>query len=182
LTPEVAEKSEDLQAVESVIIHGALRSGDHRRASISEMKDAFLEGYRNHGFHPQPKPMFCHLSAATCPLPIPISFPSIFSSHIGRHGELLGPISSSQDYLPKGPIEIVSIPMSARLRSTNAILPFIEKRMENLRRFGVQRGAQGAQLLRSWGFDKDEVEDMGEVLSKMILSLDPHLEMSTDSD
>lgn len=146
------------------------------------MKDAFHEGYQNHGFQSQPKPMFSHLSTATCPLPIPISFPSIFASHIGRHGELLSPFCSSQDYLPKGPTEIVSIPMSARLRSTNAILPFIEKRVENLRRFGVQRGAMGAQLLRNWGFDKDEVEDMGEVLSKMVLSLDPHPEMSTDSD
>ncbi|KMZ57141.1 Misato-like protein [Zostera marina] len=146
------------------------------RASISEMKDAFHEGYRNDIFHPQPKPMFSHLSAAACPLPF------LYLFHHCRHGELLSPINSSQDCLPKGPIEIVSIPMSARLRYSNAILPLIEKRLENLRRFGGQRGAVGAQLLMNWGFDKDEVEDMGEVLSKMVLSLDPYPEMSTDSD
>ncbi|KAF5195653.1 plasma membrane, autoregulation-binding site, misato segment II, myosin-like, tubulin/FtsZ protein, partial [Thalictrum thalictroides] len=69
-----------------------------------------------------------------------------------------------------------------RLRSSSAVLPFIEKRLGHLRKFGIERGAAGAQLLRSWGFENDEVGDMGETLSKMVMTLDPYSEVSSDSD
>ena len=147
-----------------------------RRASISEVQGAFCKGYQNGC----PRPMFSHLSSATCPLPVPLPFPSIFGSHVGQHGELVG--STIEGVLSKGSLDVNSIPMAARLRSTSAILPFLEKRLENLRRFGIQRGAPGGQILRSWGFAEDEVDDMGETLSKMVMTLDPRTEMSSDSD
>ena len=71
-------------------------------------------------------------------------------------------------------------PMAARLRSSCAILPFL--RLGNLRKFGIQRGSPGTELLRSWGFEKDEVEDIGETLSKMVRIVNPHSEISSDSD
>lgn len=72
--------------------------------------------------------------------------------------------------------------MAARLRSTSAILPFLENKLENLRRLGIARGASGTELLRSWGFAKDELEETAEMLSKMIMALDPHSQSSSDSD
>ena len=72
--------------------------------------------------------------------------------------------------------------MAARLRSSSAILPFLENRFGNLRKYGIERGSLGTELLRSWGFEKDEVEDIGETLSKMVRIVNPHSEISSDSD
>ncbi|XP_015890039.1 uncharacterized protein LOC107424699 isoform X1 [Ziziphus jujuba] len=175
LTPEIAEDVEDLQAVESITVHGSFGSGGNR-ASVSEVNNMVGTAYRN----ATRRPMFCHLSVAQCPLPIPLPFPSIFGNHVGQHGELLdSPIMGSPS---RGSLEVHSIPMAARLRSSSAVLPFLENRLVKLRRYGVERGASGAQLLRSWGFGQDDLEDMAEMLSKMVFALDPHSQMSSDSD
>ncbi|KAK1267944.1 hypothetical protein QJS04_geneDACA006536 [Acorus gramineus] len=173
LTPEIAEDVEDLQSVESFSVLGAFHSGGYR-ASISEVEDSFYSTYQQ-----ITNPKFLHLSAAVCPLPIPLPFPSIFGNLVGQRGELLSsPIPGSK---PRGSLDVSSIPMATRLRSSNAILPFIEKRLGNLRRFGICRGAAGGQLLQSWGFGKEELEDMGESLSKMVMLLNDS-EMYSDSD
>lgn len=147
-----------------------------RRASVSEVKDAVQCAYNRTAT----KPRFSHLSVASCPLPIPLPFPSIFGNLVGQHGELLGTPNSSN--LSRGSLDVHSIPMAARLRSSTAVLPFLENRLGNLRRFGIQQGSSGTELLRSWGFGKEEIEDAGETLSKMVTTLDPHSEVSSDSD
>ncbi|XP_068655445.1 uncharacterized protein [Aristolochia californica] len=175
LTPEVAEDIEDVCRAETTVIHGAIHEGG-RGASVSEVKDSVYEAFQSL----LSKPMFSHLSVARSPLPIPLPFPSIFGSHVGPQGELLR--SFIRDSLPRGSLDIHSIPVAARLRSSNAILPFVEKRLVHLQRFGIDRGAPGSHLLRSWGFQNDEVEDMREVLSKMVMSLKPHSETSSGSE
>ncbi|GAV89054.1 Misat_Myo_SegII domain-containing protein [Cephalotus follicularis] len=175
LTPEIAGNVEDLQAVESLTVHGALGSGGHR-ASLSEVKDKVHAAYE----HKITRPHSFHLSVASCPLPIPLPFPSIFRNHVGKHGELLG--SPSSGSTARGSLDVHSIPMAARLRSSTAILPFLEKRLGNLRRLGIERGAPGTELVRSWGFEKNELEDMGERLSKMVAALNPDSQGSSDSD
>ncbi|KAF8406352.1 hypothetical protein HHK36_008439 [Tetracentron sinense] len=175
LTPEIAEDVKDLQAVESLTIHGALGSGGSH-TSISEVKDSVYAGYQC----AMKRPMFSHLSVASCPLPMPLPFHKIFGNLVGQHGELLrSPIPGSQS---RGSFDVHSIPMAARLRSSSAILPFIQNRLGNLRRFGTERGAFGIELVRSWGFGKHELEDMGEGLSKMVMALDPKSHISSDSD
>ncbi|CAN4108870.1 unnamed protein product [Withania somnifera] len=175
LTPDIAEDVEDFHAVETMNIHGAVTSGN-QRASIDEVKGAVEASYDNSATRPK----FLHLSASTCPLPIPLPFPLIFGDMVGQQGELLEiPISGSSS---RGSLEVHSIPMATRLRSSTAVLPFLESKLGNLHRFGIKRGALGAPLLQSWGFGKDEVEDMGEVLSKMVTTLKPQLEYSSDSD
>ncbi|KAL6961562.1 hypothetical protein U1Q18_039333 [Sarracenia purpurea var. burkii] len=201
LTPETSEDVEDLQAVESMTIHGAHTSasplasvaGDlgereernlslscvnhwDRRASISKVKEAVQAAYNNLATRPR----FSHLSVASCPLPIPLPFPSIFGNLVGQHGELLDRTISG--YASRGSLDVHSIPMSARLRSSSAILPFLQNRLQNLRRFGLGQGAPVTELIRKWGFGKDELEDLGETLSKMVTTLDPRPEVSSDSD
>ncbi|XP_021751859.1 protein misato homolog 1-like isoform X1 [Chenopodium quinoa] len=175
LTPETSEKMEDVHSVETLVIHGALKSGE-QRASLSEVQHAISAAYEQASLRPR----FCHLSAVTCPLPIPLPFPSIFSENVGRCGQLLSnpnPTSSS-----KGPLDVHSIPMAARLRSSSAVLPFLSSRLENLRKFGIQYGAIGGELMNSWGFGKEELEDMGETLSNMVRTLDPYSDVTSDSD
>ncbi|KAJ0963416.1 hypothetical protein J5N97_028538 [Dioscorea zingiberensis] len=175
LTPEIKDDAVDFHAVETMIIHGALYSGGHR-ASVSQVKDSICASYEN---EPQ-KPLFSHLTVALCPLPIPLPFPSIFKSQVGRNGELLpGPTQGDQ---PKGALDIDSVPMAARLRSSNAITPYIERRLTSMQRYGSQRGTSGAELLHKWGFGREEIEDMVEDLARKVLALNPHSEMSTDSD
>ncbi|KAI4327486.1 hypothetical protein L6164_019940 [Bauhinia variegata] len=174
LTPQISEDIEDVHAVEYMTVQGALGSEGHR-ASVSEVKDMIDAAFK----HADIRPMFCHLSAALCPLPIPLPFPSIFGDVVGQHGELMG--THITDSLSKGSLDVHSIPIAARLRSNCAVLPLLESRLRNLHRFGIERGAPGAQLLRSWGFEKEELEEMEEMLSKMVAALSPP-QLSSDSD
>ncbi|KAJ7952922.1 protein misato-like 1-like [Quillaja saponaria] len=174
LTPDVAENVEDLQAVEFMTVLGALSAEGHR-ASVSQVRDLVHAAFQ----HIDTRPVFFHLAVSLCPLPIPLTFPSIFSNLVGQQGELVGsPISESSS---RGSLDVHSIPMAARLRSSSAVLPLLQSRLRNLHGLGIQRGAPGAQLLRSWGFEKDELEEMGEMLSKMVVALDSH-QISSDSD
>ncbi|RRT58134.1 hypothetical protein B296_00023023 [Ensete ventricosum] len=150
-------------------------TGDHR-ATVSQVNDSVRVAYQT----APAKPMFSRLSVALCPLPIPLPFPSIFGSNVGRHGELV--FDSAQGARSRGSLEIESVPMAARLRSSTAIMPFVEKRLGDLRKHGIARGAPGAELLRTWGFGRDEVEDMGEHLSKLLMAFDPHSHATSDSD
>lgn len=145
------------------------------RASVFEVKDSVDAAYQRANM----RPMFCHLSAALSPLPIPLPFPSIFGNQVGKHGELLsGQLASSSS---KGSLDIHSIPMAARLRSSSVVLPLLENKLRNLNRYGIARGAAGGELLRSWGFGKEELEEMQEMLSKMVSTLCPP-QSSSDSD
>ncbi|KAK6924089.1 DML1/Misato, tubulin domain [Dillenia turbinata] len=158
LTPEVAEDVVDLQAAESVTIHGTLGS-DGRRAAVCDVRDSVDAAY---DLSPS-RPRFSHLSVAPCPLPIPLPFPSIFGNSVGQHGELLdNPVPGS---LSRGSLEVHSIPVAARLRSSTAVLPLLEKRL----------GIYNKEL-------QDEAEDMGETLSNIVKTLDPHPYESSDSD
>lgn len=127
------------------------------------------------------RPKFSHLSVAQCPLPIPLPYPSIFGKLVGEHGDLFDkPVSDSSS--SRGSLEVHSIPVAARLRSSIAILPFLENRLQNLRKLGIARGALGAEIVRSWGFGRDDVEDIGETLCDMVTKLSPTSEASSDSD
>ncbi|KAH9617797.1 hypothetical protein KSS87_006044 [Heliosperma pusillum] len=175
LTPEVSEGAEDVHSVETLVINGALQSEGHR-ASVSEVQQAISAAYGQAVLRPR----FCHLSVATCPLPIPLPFPTIFSDTVSQSGQLLG--TPNPDCVLKGSLDVHSIPMAARLRSSSAVLPFLSNRLENLRKLGIQRGALGGELLKTWGFGREEVEDMGETLAKMVRALDPASDTSSDSD
>ncbi|KAK4770011.1 hypothetical protein SAY87_030543 [Trapa incisa] len=175
LTYEIEEDVEDLHSVEAVNIHGVIGPGGHR-ASVSEVKDSVDYAYD----HAKSRPKFCHLSATRTPLPIPLPFPSIFSSLIGSQGELQG--GSTTSSLSRGSLDVHSIPLATRLRMSNAILPYLESRLNNLMRFGIQRGAAGSDLIRGWGLSRDELEDMGESLTRMVMNLKPGDEISDDSD
>ncbi|KAI0503630.1 hypothetical protein KFK09_014564 [Dendrobium nobile] len=166
LTPEIEENNDDLHSIESLIVHGAFSGG--RRASISEVEKFIHTEYQNE----LPRPKLYHLTAASCPLPIPLPFPSIFNNRVGRLGELSTTRLIGAER--RGSLEVESIPMAARLRSSSAVKPIIETRLGSLRRYGLQRGGFGVELLRSWGFGKEEVEDMGEALGKMMMLLDPN--------
>ncbi|XP_027361168.1 protein misato homolog 1 isoform X2 [Abrus precatorius] len=173
LTPQIAEDVEDMQAIEHMTVHGALASG--HLASVSEVKDVVDAAFQ----FANTRPMFCHLSVALCPLPIPLPFPSIFGNHVGQRGELMDGQSTNSS--PKGSLDVHSIPMAARLRSTSAALPLLERKLQNLHRFGIERGAAGVELLRSWGFGREELVEMEEMLSKMVATLCPP-QLSSDSD
>ncbi|KAK8694756.1 hypothetical protein V6N13_072301 [Hibiscus sabdariffa] len=112
LTSEVVEDVDDLQAVESLIVHGAIGSG----------------------------------------------------------------------FASRGSLDVHSIPVAARMRCSCAMLTFLKNRFGNLYRIGIQPWSPGTELLRSWGYGKDEVDDVGETLSKMISIVNPRYEISYYSD
>ncbi|XP_052147914.1 uncharacterized protein LOC127766806 [Oryza glaberrima] len=175
LTPEISDEDEDPYSVESLVVHGALDKGG-QRTSISQVKDSVCSVYEAR----ETKPKFSHLSASLCPLPVPLPFPSIFRGNIGRHGEILS--DHAEESQPKGSLDIESIPMAARLRSSSAVLPFIERRSGSLQKHGVARGAIGSLVLRDWGFGREEVEDMAEHLAKLLGPFHPEMDLTSDSD
>ena len=146
------------------------------RASVPEINDKVDAAYKR----ATSRPMFCHLCVAQSPLPIPLPFPPIFGKLVGQHGELLDRSNTSSS--SRGSLDVHSIPMAARLRSSSAVLPFVENRLMKLRRFGIERGAPGAQVVRSWGFGQEELDDMSEMLSKLVVALKPDSEFLSDSD
>jgi hypothetical protein len=150
-------------------------SVEGRRASVCEVKDTVDAAFQR----ANTRPMFSHLSVALCPLPIPLPFPSIFGNQVGKHGKLTSDQLTNSS--SKGSLDVHSIPMAARLRSSSAVLPLLESKLQNLHRYGITRGAAGAELLRSWGFGKEELEEMQEMLSKMVATLCPP-QLSSDSD
>jgi len=177
LTPEVTEDVEDNQAVESMCILGALRSED-KEALVSEVKNAVDASYEQ--ATTKGKPLFCNLSVSRCPLPVPLPFPSIFGNLVGRKGEILS--SPVSDSLYRGSLDVHSIPVATRWRSSSAILPFLETRMGNLEKLGIQWGAMGSDVVRAWGFGREELQEMRENLSKMVSELNPQFFESSDSD
>ncbi|KFK30343.1 hypothetical protein AALP_AA7G249200 [Arabis alpina] len=177
LTPEVNEDVEDNQAIESMCILGALRSED-KEASVSEVTNAVDASYEQ--ATTKTRPLFCNLSVSRCPLPIPLPFPSIFGNLVGRKGEILS--SPVSDSLYRGSLDVHSIPIVARWRSSSAILPFLESRMVNLEKLGIQWGAMGSDLVRTWGFGREELQEMRENMSKMVSELKPQFLESSDSD
>jgi hypothetical protein len=154
-----------------------LVSGRGGRASISEVRESVsgIQQSCTRGLS------CCHLSVSQCPLPIPLPFPCIFGNFIGQHGEILGsPLAGTNG---RGALDVFSIPMTTRLRSSKAILPFLEKRLQDLQSLGITRGSPGGQLLEAWGLEKADVQDLGESLSEMVLSFDPTaMDSSSDSD
>jgi hypothetical protein len=172
LIAETNEDAEDSQAVEYMSLHGLLGSGGEH-ATVDEAKDAIESAYEKI----TRKPRFSHVSSSRCPLPIPLPFPSIFSNHVGQRGQL----SVSEVSSTRSSLEVHSIPMAARLRSSSAVLPFLEKRLESLRTLGLKHGSLGSEMVRTWGFERTEVEDMGEALSKLVHTLAPPSEFWSDS-
>ncbi|CAH8304185.1 unnamed protein product [Eruca vesicaria subsp. sativa] len=178
LTPEVKEDVEDNLAVESMCILGALSSED-KEATVSEVRNAVDAFYEQKD---STKPLFCNLSVSRCPLPVPLPFPSIFGNLVGRKGEILSsPVVS--DSLYRGSLDVHSVPVATRWRSSSAVLPFLESRMGNLEKLGIQWGALGSDVVRSWGFGREELQEMRENMLKMVSELSPHhFSESEDSD
>ncbi|KAH9289531.1 hypothetical protein KI387_033648 [Taxus chinensis] len=177
LTPNVADNSTDTRGAEALVIQGAVHSGRGGQAFISEVRDSI---FPEHEGHARRLPD-CHLSVSQCPLPIPFPFPCIFGNFIGQNGEILP--SPSAKPPGRGGLDVLSIPIATRLRSSKAILPFLENRLQNLQNWGIASGSPGGHLLETWGLQKADVEDLGESLSEMVLSFDDSLmDTSSDSD
>ncbi|XP_078430585.1 plasma membrane, autoregulation-binding site, misato segment II, myosin-like, tubulin/FtsZ protein [Wolffia australiana] len=121
-----------------------------RRPNLHEVESLIQKEYESYG-----SARFSHLALALCPLPVPLPFPSFFN-------------------------EASSIPMAARLRSTAAILPFLRRRCDDLRRLGF--AGSGAGILAEWGIARGEAEELAEAMATMTAELDPHPELSSESD
>lgn len=179
LTPEVTEDVEDNRSVESMCILGALSSED-KEATVSEVRNAVDASYEQRDDN-NTKPLFYNLSVSRCPLPVPLPFPSIFGNLVGRKGEILS--SPVSDSMYRGSLDVHSVPVATRWRSSSAVLPFLESRMVNLEKLGIQWGAMGSDVVRTWGFGREELQEMRENLSKMVSELSPHqFSESSDSD
>ena len=95
-----------------------------------------------------------HLASSKCPLVLPLPFPNLFKP-TGKEIIKLGS-------------DISSIPIASKLRSSSAVLPYLEKRLQTLQ--NLHRGSLGLQILEGWGMGKDEVQELVELNSNVIAS------------
>ncbi|KAH0900619.1 hypothetical protein HID58_040122 [Brassica napus] len=106
------------------------------------------------------------------------------SSSISNSSKTWGEILSTpgSDSMYRGSLDVHSLPVATRWRPSSVILPFLESRLGNLERLGIQRGAMGSYVARKWGFGEEELQDMRENLSNMVSKLSPHHSSDSDSD
>ncbi|CAM6127087.1 unnamed protein product [Calypogeia fissa] len=64
-------------------------------------------------------------------------------------------------------IDVVSTPVTTRVSTSGAIVPYIVNRWEDMQRLGLARATAGPRFLEDWGFAREEVQELGENLSGM---------------
>lgn len=83
----------------------------------------------------------------------------------------------------RGGVDIISLPIAARLSSSESLLPYAKKRLTNYRKLGLSRASLGGDVLADWGFDKEEAQDLSEALGNLTAAYDDRMnDTSTDSD
>lgn len=171
LTPDVSD-SDDTAASEALVIQGALMADPAHRASVQEVDYLY-----RHRHNSKSSLSVCHLAAFLCPLAIPLPFPNLFRPSVGQLGEIL--VKSTNSNPKKTGSGVSSIPISARLRMSAAILPYIESKLHNLQHFCLSRGSLGGQVLETWGFQKDEIQEFYELSSKTAAAYGRYVETSS---
>lgn len=124
---------------------------------------------------------YCQLSVSPNPVPIPVPFPCIFGPNISARGDILP--NSIASVAGRGGLDILSIPVAARLTSRDSLLPYVKGRLMSFRKLGLSRASIGGGVLEDWGFMKEEVQDLAEVLGNLAGAYSDRMHASsTDSD
>lgn len=178
LTPDVDQSYFGTQAAEALVIQGARISGGGGSASVAQVLECTYTG----------KPAnrrgaisYCQLSVSPNPVPIPVPFPCIFGPNISARGDILP--NSIASVAGRGGLDILSIPVAARLTSRDSLLPYVKGRLMSFRKLGLSRASIGGGVLEDWGFMKEEVQDLAEVLGNLAGAYSDRMHASsTDSD
>ncbi|KAG0571172.1 hypothetical protein M758_6G207800 [Ceratodon purpureus] len=178
LTPDVDHSYTGTQAAEALVIQGARLPGGGGSASVAQVLECTFTG----------KPAvrrgalsLCQLSVSPNPLPIPVPFPSIFGPYVSARGDILpNPIASTAG---RGGLDVLSIPIAARVTSTDSLLPYVKGRLTSFRKLGLSRASVGGGVLEDWGFAKEEAQDLAEGLGNLASAYsDRRFDSATDSD
>lgn len=121
------------------------------------------------------------LSVSPTPLPIPLPFPCIFGPSISARGDILpNPIASTTG---RGGADVLSIPVAARVTSSDSLLPYAKGRLTSFRKLGLSRASVGGGVLEDWGFAKEEAQDVAEVLGNLASAYNDRMhDSASDSD
>lgn len=123
----------------------------------------------------------CQLSISPNPLSIPLPFPCIFGPHISARGDILPNLIASP--AGRGGVDVLSIPVAARVTSSDSLLPYVKGRLTSFRKLGLSRASVGGGVLEDWGFEKQESQDLAEVLANLAGAYSDRVhDSSTDSD
>ncbi|CAM6084347.1 unnamed protein product [Calypogeia fissa] len=169
LTPNTGTDFDTNQVAEMLVVQGARLTGSGGPATTSQVHDSLVrssERLARAGTNPRRGMVLSHLAISPCPLAIPLPFPCIFSPFVGKHGDILSkPVVSTNR--GRGGIDVVCTPVTTRVSTSGAIVPYIVKRWEDMQRLGLGRATAGPRLLEDWGFAREEVQELGENLSGM---------------
>jgi len=83
----------------------------------------------------------------------------------------------------RGGVDVLSVPVAARVTSSESLLPYVRGRLMSFRKLGLSRASVGGGVLEDWGFAKEEAQDLAEVLGNLASAYsDTTYDSSTDSD
>lgn len=152
-------KTDDQLASESVVFQGAL-SDSGVPASIQDMINCFSRR----------RSRFYHFSASLSPLAVPLPFPDLFA-----------PLKGSKGLVTKTRSNFSSIPIATMLSASAALLPYLERRLLSLRH--PAGGSLGWQILEGWGFQKDDIQELCELMSNVVAAYGSTMvESASDSE
>eukprot|EP00850_Spirogloea_muscicola_P005974 SM000028S10068 [mRNA] locus=s28:205324:208188:+ [translate_table: standard] len=144
---------------QSLVVRGARLAGARRAALVPQAYGALQASLSGHSVW--------HVTVSRQPLPIPLPFSSIFATTVSSHGDVVrqgGPTAGQA----KGGLEVLSLPALTCMSSGLEVMPIIKRRLEPLEKYVSSRAAPGMSVVRTWGLEGSDVEEMRERLKSML--------------
>eukprot|EP00850_Spirogloea_muscicola_P018999 SM000180S03524 [mRNA] locus=s180:94646:97522:- [translate_table: standard] len=146
---------------QSLVVRGARLAGTRRAALVPQAYGALQANLSGHSIR--------HVTVSRQPLPIPLPFPSIVAPTVSSRGDVVsqgGPIAGQA----KGGLEVLSLPALSCLSSGLEVMPIIKRRLESLEKYVSSRAGPGMSVVRDWGLEGSDIEEMRERLKSMLHS------------
>eukprot|EP00850_Spirogloea_muscicola_P005795 SM000027S09576 [mRNA] locus=s27:186532:189411:+ [translate_table: standard] len=144
---------------QSLAVRGARLAGARRAALVPQAYGALQASLSGHSVR--------HVTVSRQPLPIPLPFPPIFAPTVSSRGDVVsrsGPTAGQA----KGGLEVLSLPALTCMSSGLEVVPIIKRRLEALEKYASSRAAPGMSVVRDWGLEGSDIEEMRERLESML--------------
>ncbi|KAL3694334.1 hypothetical protein R1sor_007985 [Riccia sorocarpa] len=184
LTPSTGQTGNGHRVAELLVLQGIqLRGTTGERATAGQVHESVVKAHEILQRTGSQLSRFSHLAISESPLAVPLPFPFIFRSSIGKFGNIVPEPLEAVKQQGRGGLDVNSVPVAASVSTSDAVLPYIKKRALDLQRLALSRATAGTSLLQDWGFEQEEVEELGESLSNMVAAYSEMVEnSSSDTD
>ncbi|KAG6549008.1 hypothetical protein Mapa_009450 [Marchantia paleacea] len=181
LTPSTGKATNGSHVAEMLVLQGTQLPGSGVPATIAHVQESVANASEisvRARTNSRQSLRLSHLAVSQCPLAVPLPFPCIFASHIGKYGNIL-PRPNVISKQGRGGIDVISAPVAARVSTSRAVLPYIKRRSMDMQQLALARSTTGPSLMQDWGFAREEVQELSESLSSMLAAYGDEVESDT---